>query len=235
MSGNRSQYKNCVQRCEGETGKTFHHIARFIVRTRPRLASLENVPGLLEKTDEPGSLSDVEYIERYFEDNGFAVFCFRLYAEDHGSLAARDRLLFMIVNKDSIVILPGPLLSFANEVIAHMKTDVEPFSTFALSTKARAYWCDMVPHPGKNKRPKESDGWVDRHMEVFHKYQVPWPARSGLFDEELRSILSDRAQDCFPANTDQITACMLGFGSTLASEVLVLLPLASEVKVVGAR
>ena len=198
MNANRAQFVNCVQHERGETGKTFHQIARFILRSRPARATLENVINLSEHDLNDSNISDTEYIVKFFQDTEYETFVFQVDAPSHGSPAARSRLYFELVDQRRYTVDRSSFSTFVMATLRHMQLEPEGFEKFQLSPSDREWWTHAVPHPQSAKRAKESEAWVEKHVEVFHRYGLAWPRRH-KFDEETTAVLSDRAQefDCW--------------------------------------
>ena len=96
---NRKQNKGCIRKGLTVSGKTFEAIRAYIVRTRPHISFLENVPQIDEKGDcEDTGLaeSDLNYIVDSFEEECFVVIAICFSAREFGSAAERQRYYFVV-------------------------------------------------------------------------------------------------------------------------------------------
>ena len=72
MTSWRAENMVCIAKGETSTGETFHAIKDYIVKFRPLVSILENVPQIESQYElEPGvTSSDAEYIREVFTDDG---------------------------------------------------------------------------------------------------------------------------------------------------------------------
>ena len=163
------------------------------------LTWLENVTALSEKSEEVGAESDTEYIVRFFKERSFFAVPHVVDAEDYSSFQPRSRLFFAVSDEQRLSVNADVLVSFTTTVMAHVKLDVDDFATFEISPRMRSYWSSSVPLGCKSKRSKEGEGWIEKHMEIYHRYNVPWPARVAAIPgtEDLTEALSPRALERF--------------------------------------
>lgn len=98
LNKNRSAFRHCVEREEGDTGVSFGHTKRVVERKRPRVVILENVMDLAENSDER---SDLDYIHEWLRSIGYSSQDFRMSAVAYGSPARRDRIYIVGFDDDA--------------------------------------------------------------------------------------------------------------------------------------
>ena len=91
-----------MRKGQGTSGETFEGIASYIIKVRPQISFLENVPETESKDyfneDTLEWESDAEYIKQKFEAHDFFVMTVVLFAEERGSAKRRDRWWAVILD-----------------------------------------------------------------------------------------------------------------------------------------
>ncbi|CAK0804534.1 unnamed protein product, partial [Prorocentrum cordatum] len=193
-NNNSSSHKNCVQEgdLDTETGYTFHHIYRYILRSKPRLLFLENVSGLAEKDEgssadgkEPKTQSDADWIVQQLEQNGYAARYVIFDASDFGSPAARKRIYFVAWLmefdglKDGSVRFDREKLGIVDRVMNNLTVEaispkqcliLPPASLLPDSEHVTDFNCSSA----KESRASESV-WKEEHCNAFRGMEYPWP------------------------------------------------------------
>ena len=90
---------------QGETssGVTFEHIKQYVLKARPKITWLENVPEVAQGVgnDELDYASDAEYIQTQSEQNDFVAVTLSFNCNEYGSLATRLGLWVVILTRRS--------------------------------------------------------------------------------------------------------------------------------------
>lgn len=98
----RKAKASAVRKGQGTSGETFEGIASYIIKVRPQISFLENVPETESKDyfneDTLEWESDAEYIKQKFEAHDFFVMTVVLFAEERGSAKRRDRWWAVILD-----------------------------------------------------------------------------------------------------------------------------------------
>lgn len=88
QNSNRKANKGCVQRGDTSSGVTFEAMRQWIIKARPKITWLENVPELCQQVDQEifTFASDAEYIRECFESHDFTVITVVINCRNYGPI-----------------------------------------------------------------------------------------------------------------------------------------------------
>ena len=177
LNKNASKNKTCIQDNAEATGNSFHYVLALIAASLPFIVILENLANLLqEDKGDPTKTSDAVYVITQLSNLGYGfATCFILSATDHGSAAARKRLLFFAIK------VPAPVAQLGNDlpdsqtwlqrVVGSMQ--VAPWSVEKFLDPNYDMGCETLEPPAKHQKIGSSN--EDDHMSIFKCFGHDWP------------------------------------------------------------
>ena len=203
----RGSNVGCVRANVGTTGETFHFIAKYVHRVRPKLTLLENVPalGVPYEVDQLPT-DDIEYIVTWFQERGFTCIHVEMSARDVGACKELIRLWFVIwyvptFAAESLQVVDNfwsvfNALRLAPDESGSPESYLFEDSVLLDYVKDEPYGLESPPH----RRWKADLKWKDTHEELFSEARIAWPpytsALVGLNREGELVVLAD---ELFPA------------------------------------
>ncbi|CAK0866664.1 unnamed protein product [Prorocentrum cordatum] len=194
---------NCIQNKdpEAETSITFHAIADYIIRFRPRLFFLENVMSLGQKKDGSDDASDMEWICEYFANSGFAMKTFAFDAADFGSPASRRRLYLlgwsMEFESDDSPAAPAMPLDYLDSFLGSLLVEGPDMNSFLIAnpdqweSEMAKYTATPALGPSRKEAKKDVE-WHKEHCNAFRDADLQWPAEGvdpeGFVDMEFKGV-----------------------------------------------
>ena len=109
---------------KGTSGRTFDCVKQYVVKTRPTITFMENVPLIGQEYDVDGlKTSDKEYVIQSFEEEGFTVVFTEMHARERGAAKELIRAWFVIFNIPREVADSIGLEQMFFEVLNSLKTE----------------------------------------------------------------------------------------------------------------
>ena len=174
QNSKRKENKGCIRRLEGSSGTTFEAMRAYIVKSRPKVFFLENVPDVqqsVEQTDGT-SASDAEYVKEVFQKEGFFVLTVEFSCRSYGSPAERRR--WWVVGFDIPADKRDGVEQSFHETFESFRMDPYPVEKILLSEEFIA----SVDHSFGVKSHKKNKGdvlWKTVHEAAYADMDVAWP------------------------------------------------------------
>ena len=177
--------KGCIHKGESESGVVFAQILEYVKNSGPTIVVLENVPALLENSEEAGESEDVyaidaDYIVGELRKCGMWAYPCVLQALDYGSPAARNRLYIVALRFPATQ--TGHLATF-QQFLGHTKIDsmmygfASNFVCLDPDRRLRILQNLGLPSRGcRGVRPRQEEQWKHDYLEIFGAYGEQWPA-----------------------------------------------------------
>ena len=211
QNNNRHENVGCVRDVQGTTGQTFHSIAVYIHKMRPRVSFLENVVTLNAKYEfDSLSTSDVEYILEWFTSRNFTIVHVEVSARERGAKKELIRLWFVIWDippfAAEILDVQANFWSVMNSLRRSGEEDPPVESYFVEEDVLRA----LVEHLPQGldappaKRTQQSYKWKGTHEMLFSEARLDWPpdiSHLGSFREREGELVV-LADFLFPAQQE---------------------------------
>ena len=193
----RKEFSGCVREHKGATGITFWHQHSYIVRYRPVVSVLENVPNLAQEVAlEGGTLtSDLKYINESFEKKQMASMSTIMNRKTFGSPQEGLRLFIAVFD-----ILPktAEIHNVEGRILAFIQRLCEPE---VLSPNAIMLDDDQIDAIG-NDRPDskrasnaETTRWLPDHQVFFEENGLAWPPGEEVLAIALSGYKSFRPRE----------------------------------------
>lgn len=188
QNSQRRHNKGCIRLQETTSGTTFEAIRQYLVKARPRISWLENVPDVQQSYDaeQVQAGSDAQYIQEALEKEGFVVIPVCFNCRDYGSAAERIRWWVTIFDIPPGV---GGDMAKANflRIFSSLKIPSLPVEDFLLSDELiEAASEPLGTNDGSAKRAKGDVNWKNVHEKAYSEMQMRWPPSE--FSEKMRCL-----------------------------------------------
>lgn len=211
---NRGLNKGCIRSGETSSGITFEAMRSWILKSRPKIAWLENVPEVQQSVDVSGdglAASDADYIESCFKEHDFTVVTTCFSAMDYGSAAERVRWWAVIF--DIPACHSKEVKDRFHEILAALKIGAFPVDAFLLQDAVIASICEpLILGDSVAKRQKTDSApaqWKMTHETAFMQHDLLWPPLPVKVEPLLAAGFRQReaelvyfANVMFPSNKD---------------------------------
>lgn len=159
----------CVQRGQGLTGKSFRSVASYIEKHRPAAVAFENLKALDQPTDT--GVSDTDWILRWFREQGYMPFVYRVEAADHGSPCRRVRNFWLAFR--------GKLAADAEATAVLMQSLIDQTRIPQIAPMEK-FFIDEGCRQCVQKKAAEDDEqheflYKDDHLRLYDGIGAEWP------------------------------------------------------------
>ena len=121
---------------KGTSGRTFDSVKQYVVKTRPTITFMENVPLIGQEYEFDGlQTSDKAFVVQSFEEEGFTVVFTDMHARERVAAKELIRAWFVIFNIPREVADSIGLEQMFFEVLNSLKTEPTPCEEFFLTAE----------------------------------------------------------------------------------------------------
>ena len=206
--------KGCVQAGHGKAGMAFADLKDFVIKKRPRVILLENVPALSQEGKD-GSLSDSEFILAWLKEQRYYAESLIVRAEEHGSVVNRTRLFFLAFEVQAGSVHAEKIAHDTFEVVRsalkQSKQARQPIDSFFKGLPADV---ESVSYVNKKQKQRQDPLFEDEHMELYTAAGMAWPpslSTAPVYLHELLEKLTTRQREVV-IYLDQVFPCSGGPG-----------------------
>lgn len=185
----------CIAKGTGETGAGYTMIVDFLTRHSPAFVVLENNPGLLQ-SDEDGSC-DADFVKQNLFDIGYMVTQLDVECRDHGSFAARRRLLWVAFRRGLSEVDPTTKIHDTMLTLRTTPMQIEHIicndeeKRAATMMRLNLQSIDTMARP--SKLLKTDPNFCDEHHFLYKALGFSWPPKLGP-EFKGSHMLSERQQ-----------------------------------------
>ena len=167
------KFVDCIQKeMACPTADTFWASFNYIKTSKPKIAILECVMGLLESKSAGQGCSDADFIVKKLEDEGYWARWYEVEALRFGSIQRRNRLYFLVVKLDDCMMkFKEKIATMGLNLLNSMDVGQGDYSDF-LDLKMPV---EKPEEPRPKRQRKAEPKFKDEHFNIFGAHTMLWP------------------------------------------------------------